>query len=141
MGSRSHVDALLKEVRELREEVRRLKAAKASPKPGEIEASNQTPEVVEQVTRVGVTKAKRKAPLPEEESDSEASEGETQQRKMLEEPLRISRENQESVKLLVLRVTVLEEKATIRAKAKVRAQSKTTKNSEDAPDADQGMVM
>ncbi|KAL1466697.1 hypothetical protein MTO96_042549 [Rhipicephalus appendiculatus] len=69
-GGRSHVDALLKEITELREEARSLKAAKASPKPGEIEASNQTPEVVEQVPRVGLTKAKRKAPLPEKESDS-----------------------------------------------------------------------
>lgn len=69
------------------------------------------------------------------------SEGEAQQRKMLEELLRISRENQESVKLLLQRVTVLEEKAAIRAKAKVRAQSKTVNPSEDAPDAEQAMVM
>ncbi|KAH7983488.1 hypothetical protein HPB52_012328 [Rhipicephalus sanguineus] len=140
-GSRSHVDALLKEVKALREEVRRLKAIKANPKPCEIEANNQSPEAVEQVPRVGLTKAKRKAPLPEEESDSEASEGEAQQKKMLEELLRISRENQESVKLLLQRVTVLEEKAAIRAKAKVRTQSKTTNHSEDAPGAEQGMVM
>ncbi|KAH7948359.1 hypothetical protein HPB52_020811 [Rhipicephalus sanguineus] len=78
-GSRSHVDALLKEVKALREEVRRLKAVKANRKPCDIEANNQSPEVVEQVPRVGLTKAKRKAPLPEEESDSEASEGEAQQ--------------------------------------------------------------
>lgn len=67
-GSRSHVEALLKEVKELREEVRRLKAAKANPKPGEIEASNQTPEVTEQIPRVGLSKAKRKA---EEEQESD----------------------------------------------------------------------
>ncbi|KAH7985802.1 hypothetical protein HPB52_025393 [Rhipicephalus sanguineus] len=134
-------DALLKEVKALIEEVRRLKAIKANPKPCEIEANNQSPEAVEQVPRVGLTKAKRKAPLPEEESDSEASEGEAQQKKMLEELLRISRENQESVKLLLQRVTVLEEKAAIRAKAKVRTQSKTTNHSEDATGAEQGMVM
>lgn len=69
------------------------------------------------------------------------SEGEAQQRKMLEELLRISRENQESVKLLVQRVSVLEEKAAIRAKTKVRAQSKTAHHSEVAPGAEQGMLM
>ncbi|KAL1471565.1 hypothetical protein MTO96_039881, partial [Rhipicephalus appendiculatus] len=52
----------LRKFRSLEEE-RRLEAAKANPKPGEIEASNQTPELVEQVPRVGLTKAKRKVPL------------------------------------------------------------------------------
>ncbi|XP_065305230.1 uncharacterized protein [Dermacentor albipictus] len=140
-GSRSHVDALLKEVKELREEVRRLKAAKANPESFEIEACDQTPQVLEHIPRVGLTKAKRKAPLPNDESDSETSEGEVQQRKMLEELLRISRENQESVKLLVQRVTVLEKKAAIKAKAKVRTQSKAVNHSEVAPAVEQVMLL
>lgn len=140
-GSRTRVDALLKEVKELREEVRRLKAAKANAKVGEIEMRNETPEVIEQASRVGLSKAKRKAPVPEEECESEASDGDAQQRKMLEELLRITIENQESIKLLVQRVTVLEEKAAIRAKAKVRGQSQTPNYSEGAPGAEQNMAM
>ncbi|KAL1445275.1 hypothetical protein MTO96_045110 [Rhipicephalus appendiculatus] len=140
-GSGSHVDVMLKEVKELGEEVRHLKAAKANPKPGEIEDISQTPEVVEKVPSIGLTKAKRKAPLPEEESDKETSEGVAQPRKMLEGLVRISRENQESLKLLLQKETVLERKAALRAKAMVRAQSETTNHTEDAPDAEQGMVM
>ncbi|KAH6946371.1 hypothetical protein HPB50_013195 [Hyalomma asiaticum] len=102
---------------------------------------NETPEVIEQAPRVGLSKAKRKAPLPKEECESEASDGDAQQRKMLEELLRISRENQESIKLLVQRVTVLEEKAAIRAKSKVRGQSKTPNYTEGAPGAEQNMTM
>ncbi|KAL3196527.1 hypothetical protein MRX96_045175 [Rhipicephalus microplus] len=93
-GSQAHLEALLMEGMELRKKVRHRKATNANLKRVELEASTQTPEVVEPVAaREGLTKAKRKVPLPEEESDWEASKGETQLRKMLEELLRISRKN------------------------------------------------
>ncbi|KAL3254749.1 hypothetical protein MRX96_017497 [Rhipicephalus microplus] len=62
-----------------------------------------------QEPKVEVNKAKRKAPAPKDESDSEM-QVESSQNKMLEELLRISKENQLSVNQLVLHMGALESK-------------------------------
>ncbi|KAL3254748.1 hypothetical protein MRX96_017497 [Rhipicephalus microplus] len=89
-----------------------------------------------QEPKVEVNKAKRKAPAPKDESDSEM-QVESSQNKMLEELLRISKENQLSVNQLVLhmgaleskvgaieyKVVALENKMDIKTRPKVRTQA------------------
>ncbi|KAL3190507.1 hypothetical protein MRX96_020022 [Rhipicephalus microplus] len=63
-----------------------------------------------QEPKVKVSKAKRKAPPTKDESDSEMFGVESLQNKMLEELLRISKENQLSIIQLALRMRALESK-------------------------------
>ncbi|KAH8009719.1 hypothetical protein HPB51_019030 [Rhipicephalus microplus] len=81
-------------------------------KPKRVEGTNMADDGVHksmQEPKVEVNKAKRKAPAPKDESDSEM-QVESSQNKMLEELLRISKENQLSVNQLVLHMGALESK-------------------------------
>lgn len=138
-AEKSEIERLRQEIASLKAELRKHTAAQAIT--SRVEGASVADAAVHKSTqepKVEVSKAKRKAPPPkEDESDSEMPEVESSQNKILEELLRISKENQSSINQLALRmgaleskvgaieikVVALENKTAIRAKPKVRTQA------------------
>ncbi|KAH7947614.1 hypothetical protein HPB52_014485 [Rhipicephalus sanguineus] len=111
-GEKSEIEQLRQEIASLKAELRKQKAAQGIS--SRVEGANVADNTVHKSTqepKVEVSKAKRKAPPPKEyESDSEMPGVESSQNKMLEELLRISKENQSSNNQLALRMGALESK-------------------------------
>ncbi|KAH8033537.1 hypothetical protein HPB51_013614 [Rhipicephalus microplus] len=134
---KSEIERLRQEIASLKAELRKQTAAQAIS--SRVEGANVADNAVHKSTqepKVEVNKAKRKAPPPKDESDSEM-QVESSQNKMLEELLRISKENQLSMNQLALRmgaleskvgavenkVVALENKMAIQTRPKVRTQA------------------
>ncbi|KAH8029298.1 hypothetical protein HPB51_025056 [Rhipicephalus microplus] len=144
------------EIEQLRQEIGSLKKSYASrqprrPFPAESRGANVADNAVHKSTqepKVEVNKAKRKASPPKDNSDSEM-QVQSSQNKMLEELLRISKENQLSINQLALhmgtleskvgaienKVVALENKKAIKTGPKVRTQAAV---SDDAGATPQG---
>ncbi|KAH8038357.1 hypothetical protein HPB51_001140 [Rhipicephalus microplus] len=108
--AKSDIEQLRQEIASLKAELRKQTAAQAIS--SRVEGANVADNAVHksaQEPKVEVNKAKRKAPPPQDESDSEM-QVESSQNKMLEELLRISKENQLSINQLALRMGELESK-------------------------------
>lgn len=107
---KSEIEQLRQEIASLKAELRKQTATQAIS--SRVEGANVADNAVHKSTqepKVEVNKAKRKAPPPKDESDSEM-QVESSQNKMLEELLRISKENQLCINQLALRMGVLESK-------------------------------
>ncbi|KAH8029373.1 hypothetical protein HPB51_025585 [Rhipicephalus microplus] len=134
---KSEIEQLRQEIASLKAELRKQTAAQAIS--SRVEGANVADNAVHKSTqepKVEVNKAKRKAPPPKDESDSEM-QVESSQSKMLEELLKISKENQLSINQLALRmgaleskvgaienkVVALENKMAIKTRPKVRTQA------------------
>ncbi|KAH8023963.1 hypothetical protein HPB51_020636 [Rhipicephalus microplus] len=101
---KSEIEQLRQEIASLKAELRKQTAAQAIS--SRVEGVNVADNAVHKSTqepKVEVNKAKRKASPPKDESDSEM-QVESSQNKMLEELLRISKEDQLSINQLALRV-------------------------------------
>ncbi|KAL3184121.1 hypothetical protein MRX96_006225 [Rhipicephalus microplus] len=104
------MEQLRREIASLKAELRKQTVAQAIS--SRVEGANVADNAVHKSTqepKVEVNKAKRKAPPRKDESDSEM-QVESSQNKMLEELLRISKENQLSITQLALRMGALESK-------------------------------
>ncbi|KAL1482895.1 hypothetical protein MTO96_050282 [Rhipicephalus appendiculatus] len=103
---KSVIEQLRQEIASLKAELRKQKAAHVIS--SGVEGAKVAHTAVNKSTqkpKVEVSKCKRKAPPPmEDESDSEMAGAESSQNKMLEELLRISKENQSSINQLALRM-------------------------------------
>ncbi|KAH8021316.1 hypothetical protein HPB51_014985 [Rhipicephalus microplus] len=107
---KSEIEQLRQEIASLKAELRKQTATQAIS--SRVKGANVADNAVHKSTqepKVEVNKAKRKAPPPKDESDSEM-QVESSQNKMLEELLRISKENQLSINQLALRIGALESK-------------------------------
>ncbi|KAH8027333.1 hypothetical protein HPB51_004685 [Rhipicephalus microplus] len=107
---KSEMEQLRREIASLKAELRKQTVAQAIS--SRVEGTNVADNAVHKSTqepKVEVNKAKRKAPPRKDESDSEM-QVESSQNKMLEELLRISKENQLSITQLALRMGALESK-------------------------------
>ncbi|KAL3225078.1 hypothetical protein MRX96_004661 [Rhipicephalus microplus] len=132
MMKRVRLNSYVRKIASLKAERRKQTAVQAIS--SRVEGANVADNAVHKSTQepeVEVNKAKRKAPPPKDESDSEM-QVESSQNKMLEELLRISKENQLSINQLALRMGSLESKVeaiknknkmAIKTRPKVRTQA------------------
>ncbi|KAH8028474.1 hypothetical protein HPB51_017431 [Rhipicephalus microplus] len=109
-NEKGDIEQLRQEIASLKAKLRKQTASQAIS--SRVEGANLADNAVHKSTqepKVEINKAKRKAPPPKDESGSEM-QVESSQKKMLDELLRISKENQLSINQLALRIRALESK-------------------------------
>ncbi|KAH7944120.1 hypothetical protein HPB52_016057 [Rhipicephalus sanguineus] len=105
-GEKSEIEQLRQEIASLKAELSKQKVAQGiSSRVEGANVADNTAHKSTQEPKAEVSKAKRKAPPPKEyESDSEMPGVESSENKILEELLRLSKENQSSINQLALRM-------------------------------------